>query len=314
MAVQPEIEIPKHYVPTFERNVLHALQQKASRLEAFVTPGMGEGEGASPVDLYEDTEAVESTDRYGDTPIMEVGRARRWVTPRKYDWGTLVDNIDKLKLVLDPTSNLVMAARMAMGRALDRKVIMPAFFGAALQGKDLTDATNGTAVVFDTTKYRVANTVGSAGGATAVGLNVDKIIKVKQLFIQNEVDLDAEKLNIAITDQQWADLFADIKAVNGDYINGRPIAEGDLGMIMNVNFIKVQQLPSTGASPNDRLLPVWVKSGIQLRKWKEVTTSMALDPTKKFRPRVYMEMAAGAVRSQLTAGAGLTVRASLRFF
>jgi hypothetical protein len=285
------VEIPKHYVPTFERNILYALQQKASLLEAHVTGGSAQGEGAAPVDVFGDTEAEEANDRNGDSPNQTVTRERRWMTPTKWDWGTLLDSMDQLKQVLDPTSILVESAKMALGRKLDRAVIMPAFYGAVRVGKDMTDAFANSTVTFDTSKYRIANTFGSSGGATPVGMNVAKLMA-------NFVDVNSERPKVAITAQQWSDLFNDAKAVNGDYINGRPMMEGDLPLLLGFDFVQVEQLPSAGTSPDDRYNPVWVKSGIQMRKWQDIKVQIGIDPGKKFRPRVYVSMAAGAVRAQ----------------
>lgn len=294
---QAEIEIPKHYQPTFERNMVHANQQKYSKLIGLVDVGPASGEGVSPVDLFEDTEAQEANDRKGDSPDMELGRSRRWVTPRKWEWGTLVDGMDVLKQVLDPTSELVTAARMAMDRYLDRQIIMPAFFGNVLQGKDMTDAIGGTQAVYDTTKYDVPVTVGSAGGATPVGMNVDKLIEVKRRFIAEEVDVSGERLNIGLCSTQWANLFGDVRATSGDYVNQRPISKGDHEMLMNMNYVLIEKLPIDTAT-NRRFNPVWVKRGIKLRTWMDTKVNIGPDASKKFRPRVYIERAAGACRAQ----------------
>jgi hypothetical protein len=293
-----DVEIPKHYAPTFERNILHAPQQRMSKLEAHVSVGMAQGEGVSPVDLYGNTEAEEATDRYADTPIAEIERARRWCFPRKWHWGTMVNDMDQLKQILDPTSAMIESARMALGRILDRQIIMPAFFGAAIQGKDITDALAGSPVAFNTTLYRIANTIGSSGGATPVGMNVAKLQAAKKLFMQLEVDIDTERPKVGITAQQWSDLFDDVKTINGDYVNGRPLQAGDLPMLLGFDFVQVEQLPSAGTTPNDRYCPVWVKSGIALRKWQNIETMIGRDPGKQYQIRPYIKMAAGAVRSQ----------------
>lgn len=299
MAGIAEVEIPKHYVPTFERNILHSLQQRVSKLEPHVTVGDASGEGASPVDLFGDTEAEEATDRYGDTPNAEITRSRRWVTPTKFDWGTMVDDADVLKQVLDPTSAMVESARMALARKLDRAVIMPAFFGTAREGKDMTDAFAGSGTAFDTAKYKISNVFGSSGGATPVGMSVAKLVEAKRMFLQYEVDADIERPKVGITDKQWSDLFNDAKAIHGDYVNGRPLSEGDLPLLLGFDFVKIQELPKTVSGGNtDRLCPVWVKSGIQLRWWQRVQAQIGRDPGKKYRIRPYVSMMAGAVRSQ----------------
>jgi hypothetical protein len=201
------VEIPKHYVPTFGRNVMWTPQQNKSRLRPYVTTDTAVGEGVAPWDIWGETEAEEATGRYDDTPIMEVERDRPWVFPKGYHWGTLIDQLDKLKQVLDPTSPMIQAARKALDRKLDRAIIMPAFFGPRWTGKDIATATSAGPVNFDTTKYQVANTVGSAGGATPVGMNVAKLKAARKILLANEAvegENADEPVYVAITAEQWS--------------------------------------------------------------------------------------------------------------
>lgn len=295
---EAQTEIPKHYVPAFERNIMHANQQQRSILEMHVESGPGQGEGVSPVDLFDETDAEEATDRYGDTPIMELGRSRRWVAPRKFHWGTLVDTMDVLKQVLDPTSPMIQAATMALNRALDRQIIMPAFFGAAMQGKDMTEAPSNL-VPFDTAKFSIAAVVGSIGGATPVGMNVEKLTVARRMLMANENDLSVERPKCGITAQQWYDLFQDAKVIHGDYINGdaRVIGTGNLPLVLGFDFVQLEQLPFDPVL-KDRYCPVWLKSQMALRRWKALQVNILPDPGKQYRPRPYIQFAAGCVRKK----------------
>lgn len=290
-----ELEIPKHYVPSFGRNVMWTPQQNRSKLKMFVTNEKAEGEGAAPWDIWGETQAEEANDRYGDTPIMEVDRDRPWVFPKGYHWGTMVDTLDKLKAVLDPTSNMLQAARKALDRTMDRNIIMPAFFGPRYVGKDVATAIAAGPQVFNDTLYKISNVVGSTGGATPVGMNVAKLQAVKAKFMSLEVDVDRERINLAMTSQQWANLFDDAKAINGDFVNGRPISSGSFGDLMGFNFIFVEQLPWDGV--DDRWCPAWVESGMGLLEWQGQVTEMAKDPGKQYRVRPYVKFFAGATRT-----------------
>jgi hypothetical protein len=294
------VEIPKHYVPTFGRNVMWTPQQNKSRLRPYVTTDTAVGEGVAPWDIWGETEAEEATGRYDDTPIMEVERDRPWVFPKGYHWGTLIDQLDKLKQVLDPTSPMIQAARKALDRKLDRAIIMPAFFGPRWTGKDIATATSAGPVNFDTTKYQVANTVGSAGGATPVGMNVAKLKAARKILLANEAvegENADEPVYVAITAEQWSDLVNETQATNRDWIDTNAIATGKIPGLLGFEFVHIEQLPSAGTSPNDRYCPVWVKSAIGLIDWQGVVINMAPDPGKQYRVRPYAKFFAGATRT-----------------
>jgi hypothetical protein len=293
-----EIEIPKHYVPMFKANIDFKPQQSESLFRDHVTTDTATGEAVNPVQIFGKAKTRIKTDRYGDTPLDEIDRYRPWVFPLEIEGGDLIDKADVLKQVIDPTSPLVMAFRMALGEDLDTKVIIPAFFGPRFEGKDVATAVTNGPIAFVDATYKIASTVGSAGGATPVGMNLSKIKAGIKKFKQLKAirgNVRKETIKLGINAQQWDELFEDVKLTSSDYINGVPLERGNLPLILGVDFVESEELPRDPANGN-RWCPMWLPSGINCTHWQEDTVAIGPDPGKRFNIRVYVKKMAGAAR------------------
>ncbi len=109
-------------------------QQMGSLLRDAVDVESVNGEKAF-FDQVGSTAAVKKTSRHADTPLVETPHTRRMVTMSDYEWADLIDDNDKVRLLIDPTSTYGKAAAAAMGRAMDDEIITAAL-GTAQTGKD----------------------------------------------------------------------------------------------------------------------------------------------------------------------------------
>jgi hypothetical protein len=292
-----EFEIPKHYAPTLRANIEFRPGYDESILRPHVTNEGATGEAVSPVQIFGRAKIRLKNDRYGDTPIDEIERFRPWVFPIEMEGGDLLDSIDAVKSLIDPASPIVQAFRDELASQTDYLTIMPAFFGPRFEGKDVTTAVQAGAINFDDTKYKLDVNIGSSGGATPTGMNVAKIKAGIKKFKQLKTikgNLRKERVKLGITAQQWDELFDDVKAINGDYINGRPIEKGQLPMMFDVDFVEMEDYPKENL---DRMLPMWLPSGISHQTWVESTVEIGKDPGKRFNVRVYIKKAAGSTRT-----------------
>lgn len=66
---------------------------------------------------------------------MDTPHSRRMVTLSDYEWADLVDDQDKIRMLIDPTSEYAMAASWAFGRSKD-DVIIAAALGTAYSGEE----------------------------------------------------------------------------------------------------------------------------------------------------------------------------------
>lgn len=289
----PEIQIPKHYRTQFLSNVAHLLNNEGSLLRRHVTEMSVQGEKASIVDQYGVRRGRKDTERYGDTPIMSTPRDRRWVHPETYDWGDLIDNKDRLKQVLDPTSPLVQGCAWGLGENIDYDMIIPAFFGDARIGK-----TGENTEAFDTSGQVVGVQVQSPAAATDVGMNVKKLQTARKILRQRKVKLQREQICVAMTAQQEDDLFDDVKAIHHDYIAmmPRPLEKGMLPGLFQMTFEIIEDLETD--ENNHRRCPVWVKSGLVLGIDQDIDIQIAPDPGKKFNVRIYGAVTGAATRTE----------------
>ena len=104
-----------------------------SRLRAAVDVETVTGKNAY-FDQVGVTAAVERTSSHADTPQIDTPHSRRRVSLADYEWADLIDDQDKVRMLIDPTSSYAKAAAAAMGRAMD-DVIITALGGTAYTGE-----------------------------------------------------------------------------------------------------------------------------------------------------------------------------------
>ncbi len=280
------INLPTHYVQQYSSNIQLLLQQKGSKLRNAVMNGSHVGKQASPVDQFGAVEMQPVTGRFSAMPRVDAAADRRWVFPSDFDLPQLIDSFDKLRLITDPSSSYVQNAVMAAGRQYD-KLICAAFTGTAKTGE--TGSTS--------TSFTAANEVDVATGGANSKLNVAKIKAVKELMMANFVDFDMEEAYIGITAADHASLLNEIQVVSTDF-NSRPVlVDGKVTEFLGFKFIHCELIETLLAGTNEVTLPVWVKSGMYLGNWDEMSNSISQRNDLQGEPwQLYTKMTAGATR------------------
>lgn len=287
-------QVTTAFVNDYKSTVELLLQQKGSKLRDAVTVGQYMGKGAKAVEQIGAVNARKRTTRHGDTPLIETPHAARWVFPSDYEWADLIDDQDKLRMIIDPTSPYAINGAYALGRGIDDEII-GAFYGTAKVGENGT-----TDEAFDTSTYQVSvNT-----GGTASGLNIAKLRAAKKIFMEAQVDLDNDPLFMAITAEQHDDLLGETQAISLDYNTKPVLVDGRIRSFMGFNFIDIE-LGSTAfanasstLSTTTRLCPAWAKSGMHLGIWNDITTKVSERGDKSYSMQVYCKGTFGATRTQ----------------
>lgn len=276
-------------VQQYKGNVELLLQQTDSRLRGAVTVGSYTGKAASVVEQFGATAAVQKTSRHSDTPLLDISQDKRWVFPSDYEWASLIDNQDKLRMVIDPTSPYAAAGAAAMNRTMD-DIILSAIFGTNYTGENGTTSESfGTVGTGD---YDVASTV----GGTASSLNVPKLQKaIRLLMTANKGEL-MEPVFAAISSYEHDALLKEAQINNKDYGNSAVLVDGRVKRFMGVDFIITERLTITSGN---RLIPVWLKSGMHLGMWNEMQAKVSERNDKGHAWQVYLAMTLGATRTQL---------------
>lgn len=256
--------IATHYVEQFGTNVSMLLQQKGSKLAGLVTVGTYKGKAASVVDQFGAVNATKRLNRADPVVFSSVPTDRRWVYPEDYDWYDLIDNIDKVRMAIDPQSSYVLAGTWAMGRAKDDAII------AALWADAKTGEQGGTTVTWAS---MTGQAVSVNEGGTGSGLNVAKLREAKQILMANEVDLEAEELNCIITSKQHDDLLNEVQVVSTDFNNRPVLVDGKVTRFLGINFIHCERLVKNGS--NQFRVPVFPKSALHLGVWEDIKGDIA---------------------------------------
>lgn len=264
-------EISTFYVQSYATNVMLLAQQKGSRLEDKVSRGAYKGKAASPVEQIGPTAATKRTSRNEPVTFANQPHDRPWVYPVDYDWYDAIDNIDKLRMVVDPQSAYVMNAVNALNRAKDDEIIA-AFFADRKTGEN-----GGT-----TTTFLSANQVSVNEGGTASGLNVAKLRAGKKILMGYDIDLESESIFCAITADQHDNLLNEVQVISTDFNEKPVLVEGKVTRFLGINFVHTERLALDGSSY--RRCPLWVSSGMHLGTWEEVKTSIAHREDLRGRP------------------------------
>lgn len=280
--------IPTFQVQQYSTNVQLLLQQMGSKLRDTVSMGSYVGKAASPVDQIAKVEATRVTSRFAPMGRTDATTDRRWVYPVDYDLPQLIDNFDKLRLIVDPTAAEVQNAVFAMGRAMDREII------AAFTGTAKTGESGGTSTVFDTN-----NEIDVAVGGANSRLNVAKLRAVRELAMSKHIDLDTDPLYCGLTAKDDANLLNEIEIISTDFgAAEKPVLmDGKLKRFLGINFVHCELLETAAAGTNEVNIPVWAKSGMHLGMWNDIQNSVTQREDLQGRPyQIYTLGTFGATR------------------
>lgn len=281
------------FVDEYKNNVEMLVQQMDSRLSKAVSTNNYKGKAGEVVNQIGAVAAQRITDRHGDTPILGTPLDRRWVYPKDWEWGDMIDREDELRMFIDSNlkSGYTTVGASALMRATDEEIVA-AFFGPAKTGE------SGTTTKTFPSSQQVGVQVG--GASSDVGLNVAKLKQAQEILLSNEVDVEMEDVYIAITAKQNTDLLNEAQVINADFhsYGGRPVLseKGLIKSFMGFNFIHTQLL-ETDAN-NDFRVPVWVPSGMHLGTWNSLEARVYERGDKRMNTQVYLRQTVGATRVQ----------------
>lgn len=273
-------QITTAFVNQFSSNIQMLSQQMGSLLRNAVDVESVNGEKAF-FDQVGSAAAQLRTTRHADTPLIDTPHSRRMLTLADYEYADLIDDQDKVRLLVDPTSTYARAAAAAMGRAMD-DVIISAAFADASTGKD-----GSTTTAFDTANNQIA--------AGATGLTLAKLIEAKEILDSGDVDPSIPRY-IAVSPKQVTDLLNNTTVTSSDYNTVKALAMGEINSFVGFQFIVTNRLGVDGASA--RRVIAWAADGIKLGIGKEPTARIDERADKSYATQVYYAMTLGATRME----------------
>ncbi len=276
-------EITTSFVEQYSSNVAMLAQQMGSRLRSAVDVETITGKNAF-FDQVGVTAAVQRTSRHADTPQIDTPHARRRVSLADYEWADLIDDQDKVRMLIDPTSSYAKAAAAAMGRAMDDVII------TALGGSADTGETGGTAVALPSgSKFATSD--------QSDGLTVAKLIAAKKFFDLNDVDPSIPRFIVAGA-TQMSDLLGTTQITSSDFNTVKALVQGDIDTFMGFKFILSNRLSLDATNTDDRKIFAFTQDAIKLGVGKDITAKIDVRPDKSYATQVYTCMSIGATRME----------------
>ena len=269
-------QITTAFVQQYSANVQLLSQQMGSLLRDKVRVESVVGKNAF-FDQVGSVTAVQKTSRHSDTPQIDTPHARRRVSLSDYEFADLIDNQDKVRMLIDPTSTYAQAAAYAIGRAMD-DVIISAALGTAFTGETGSTSTSN------------ANTIAHG----SAGLTIAKLRTAKQTLDLNSVDPSIPRY-IIVGPKQITDLLGTTDVTSSDFNTVKALANGEINSFLGFNFIVSNRLSLSGTT---RSCIAYAQDGIALAVGKDVTARIDERADKSYATQVYYCMSIGATRME----------------
>lgn len=271
-------QVTTAFVQQYSANVQMLSQQMGSRLRDTVRVESMTGKNAF-FDQVGVATAVKRTTRHGDTPQMDTPHARRRVSLVDYEYADLIDDQDKVRMLIDPTSSYAMAAAAAMGRAIDDEIIA---------------AATGTAFTGETGSTSTSLPAGQQIAAGGTDMTVAKLREAKKILDLADVDPSITRY-IAVGPNQIESLLGDTNVTSSDFNTVKALVQGEVNQFMGFTFIMSNRLSLSGST---RTCFAWAEDGMALAIGRDVNARIDERADKGYSTQVYYAMSIGSTRME----------------
>ena len=271
-------QVTTAFVQQYSANVQMLSQQRGSLLRDAVRSETMVGKNAF-FDQVGKATAVKRTTRHGDTPQIDTPHARRRMSLVDYEYADLIDDQDKVRMPIDPTSTYAQAAASAMGRAMDDEII------AAATGTAFTGETGSTSTTLPAGQ-QIAH--GSAD------LTLAKLITAKKTLDLASVDPSIPRY-IAVGPNQIEALLNNTTVTSSDFNTVKALVQGEIDTFLGFKFIVTNRL---ALASNIRTCFAWAEDGLALGIGKDVTARIDERADKGYATQVYYCMSIAATRME----------------
>ena len=276
--------IPESMVQQFGTNFRILGQQKPSRFAAWCQMEPGIVGASKSTERLGKTDAYDITSRHADTKYVDTPHSRRWLDLQDKAWADLVDEMDKIKLLADPTSPYAALGVAALNRAKDDIIL------AAARG----NARSNTSTIALPAGQKITE-----GGT---GLTLAKLLSTKEILDAAELDDEAQPDGqgntaasrvIAVSSKQLTNLYGTTEIKSIDYNSVKALAQGAIDTFLGFKFVRTERLAKSGTT---RYCTAWVRGCVALGLGKDIVTSIDPLPGKNYSVQVYARESIGATR------------------
>ena len=272
-------QITTAFVEQYSANIQMLSQQMGSLLRDAVRNESIVGKDAY-FDQIGKVTAQLKVSRHSDTPQIDTPHSRRRCSLSDYEFADLIDQTDKVRLLIDPTSSYAKAAAYAMGRAMDDVII------AAALGTANTGVAGGTPVALP------AGNIVAAGGA---GMTIAKLASAKQILDAGDVD-PSIKRHIVVSPTEISDLLNSTTVTSSDFNTVKALVQGEIDSFMGFKFHVSNRLVDNAAGNTQCI--AFAEDGILLGIGKDVTARIDERSDKSYATQVYYCQTIGATRME----------------
>lgn len=279
------------FVQQFKNNLEHLVQQKGSK----VLPALKTEKITGKYTHFErlgSGEASEVLTRHGDTPdSVGLEHSRRRCILRTFDMAEYVDNEDKVRMLIDPTSAYAQSIAWALGRKADNLII------AAMYGNAYTvDASDSQS----TASFDTNNVVDQSFGTANSKLSVAKLREARRLLAIADVDLENEQPICIISPTDMDALLSESATTSSDYNTVKTLVNGRIDSFLGFKFIETTRMEDAQHKTSEGFVRALclVPSAMGVAMGRDMNVRIAERPDKRFSTQVYGSMDIGAVRIQ----------------
>lgn len=300
------MQIPVAFVDQFKANILMLSQQKPAKLRGCCRMEDVTGD-TMYVERIGPKDAQLRGARHGATPISDADHSRRKLSMADYVVpADLIDQPDKLKMLIDPQSVYVQNQGFSLNRAID-DVIITALFGPAYSGH-----TGGTTVNFhDVGECRLVNSDGTIEAAgsdwdddTETALTIAKLLTCKQLL--DDAEIDDERQRYFVTNPyNLNQLLNTTEVKSSDYNTVKALAQGHIDTYMGFKFIKTTRLPADDTDTGATKCAAFVQDALVLAVAEEPNVHIDPRPDLLNSVQVYSTLSIGCTRVEGPAVVGI---------
>jgi len=272
-------QVTTSFVQQYSANVQMLSQQKGSLLRNAVDVEQVQGKN-SFFDQVGVATAVKRQTRHADTPQIDTPHSRRRVSLVSYEYADLIDNADKVRMLIDPTSSYALAAAYAMGRAMDDEII------SSISGTAFTGETGSTS-----TALPAAQKITESGSD---GLTIAKLREAKEILDSGNVDPSIPRYAV-VGPKQISDLLGTTQVTSSDFNSVKALANGEVNTFLGFNFITSTRLDLASSK---RTCLFYAMDGVKLALGQDITTRIDERADKGYSTQVYVAMDIGATRME----------------
>ena len=279
------VQITENMVQQYGANFRVLYQQMTARTAPFCQMEEGIVGQSKSIERVGSIEAYDITSRHADTKYVEVPHSRRWLDLQDKGAAELVDELDKIKMLADPTSVYPKLVVAGLNRAKD-DIVLTASRGNARSNGGL-----------------VALPAAQKIAVSATGLTLAKLLTAKEILdaaeADDELDMDGQSTSIQrpifVTARMLTQLYGTTEIKSIDYNTVKALAQGALDTFLGFKFIRTERLFKDATATGGYCM-TWAKGCMALGIGMDIRTGIDILPGKNYSAQVYGRMSIGATR------------------